>query len=158
VALDQCVDQRHEPAGDEHGAGDVEALGVLVLGLRYDEDGARDGERGYREVDEEDPAPGDVLRQDAAEDQAQGRAAGGDGGVDAEGAVALLALGEDHRDERQGGGGHQCAAGALHGAGREQDAEVAGETADQRGGCEKRRAGQEDPAPADAIGEFAAQQ
>ena len=89
VALDQGVDQRDEPAGDEHRAGHVEAAGPLVPALRHEAQGPDDGEHGDRDVDEEHPAPGGVLGEHAAEDQAEGRAAGGDRCPDAERAVAL---------------------------------------------------------------------
>jgi hypothetical protein len=158
VALDQRVDQRDEAARDEQRAGDVEAAGALVPALRHEAQGADDGEHGDRHVHEQHPAPGRVLGQDAAQDETDGRAAGGDGRPDAERAVALRALREDDGQQGQRRGGHERAAQALHEAGDDEQAQVAGEPAEQGGDREQHGAEQEHLAPAEPVGQLAAEQ
>ena len=60
-------------------------------------------EHADRHVHEEHPPPGQALGEQPAEDQADRGAGAGDRGVDAERAVALRALGERGRDQRQRG-------------------------------------------------------
>ena len=65
------------------------------------------------EVHVQAPAPGEVLGQHAAEDEADGSAAAGDGAEDPERLSALGGVGEGGVQQRQGGGGEQRAEGAL---------------------------------------------
>ena len=70
VRLDQRVDQRKQanPGGEQ--AGQVEPL--LVRGiprLRHDDDARDDAENPDRDVDVEDPVPGDVRGDDSAEER-----------------------------------------------------------------------------------------
>jgi hypothetical protein len=84
--------------------------------------------------------------------------AGGDGCPDAERPVALLALGEHDGQQRQRGGGQQRAAEPLQRAGGDEQRRVLRQAAEQRGDGEDDRAQDEDLAPADAVGQLAAEQ
>ena len=91
------------------------------------------------------PAPGQVLGQHAAEQQADRAAAAGDRAVDAERLAALLRVGERGGQQRQRRGREQRAERALAGAGRDQHGEVDRGAADGRGAGEAEQAGQERP-------------
>jgi hypothetical protein len=97
----------------------------------------RDGgqrERGQpdRDVDEEDPAPAQVLAEQPAEQWADRQGEGADGAPDADGGRALPALGEGRGDDRQGGRRDQGGPEALHGPADHQHVHVAGEPGGQR--------------------------
>ena len=119
--LGEAVDQRDEAGGRQQHAGDVVA-GVAVAPCSRAPAGRRErgGDQRDRHVDAEAPAPRGVLGQDAADDQADRRAAAGDRAEHAERLGALLRLGERHRDEGQRRRRHQRGEGALQGAGGEQ--------------------------------------
>ena len=115
------------------------ALDVLVAALR--EDPRRRGTAVSRPIGtltNSTHSQPSVLGQHAAEQHA-GRAAGaGDRAPDAERLVALGALGERGRDDRQRGGGDERGAEALHGAGGDQPDLGLREAAEQRGEREER--------------------
>ena len=158
VELDQAVDQRREAAGDEDGAGDVEAAWRSRPCSRA-RSAARRRRRGpRRDVHEQHPAPVEVLGEHAAEDEAERGAAGGDGGEDAERPVALGALLEDDRQQRQRGRRHERAAEALHEPGDDEQLLRLREAAGERGDGEQHGPGDEDGAAAEAVGELAAEQ
>jgi hypothetical protein len=90
--------------------------------LRQQARGERGGREADRHVDEQDPLPARVLGEHAAEEHAGGAAGAGHGTPDAHRLVALGALGEHHRDERERGRGEQRGAEALDGAGADQHA------------------------------------
>ena len=73
--------------------------------LRHVADRERHRGEADRHVDEEDPLPAEQVGEDAAEEQAEGAAAGRDCAPDAERLRALLALRERGGDDRQRGGG-----------------------------------------------------
>jgi hypothetical protein len=68
VRLDECVDERQQADPGREQTRQVEPL--LSRGVprfRHDDDARDDGEDPDRDVDVEDPVPGDVLGDDAAE-------------------------------------------------------------------------------------------
>src|SRR5690606_21324392 len=78
IDVDEAVDEGREAGRDEHSADHVEALCALVPALRHVAERPPDGEDRDRDVDEEHPAPVEIFGKDAAEDEADGGAAGGD--------------------------------------------------------------------------------
>ena len=101
-----------------------------------------------RDVDEEVPAPGDEVGEDATEQQPEGRAAGGDRRPDAQRASALALVLERGHDDRERGGGHQCAAKALEATAEDQHRRRLRHAVEQRGACEQHNASDEEaPAP-----------
>jgi hypothetical protein len=91
--VDEGVDQRDHARHGHHRADDVESARV-PLALVQVEHCPEDEQCAYRHVHEEDPPPGRVLGQNAAEQQAERSTGAGNRGVHSECAVALLALGK----------------------------------------------------------------
>ncbi len=124
-------------------------------------DVARRGEGdqdGDRHVDEEDPAPVEVLGEQAAGQQADRRARTGHRGEHAEGPVAFGPLVEVGGDQGEGRRRADRAADALECAGGQQHAAVLREAAEQRGQPEQQSAGDEDPSPAEDVARASAEQ
>ena len=109
-------------------------------------------------VDEEDPAPGEQVGDDAAQQHAGGTAGAAHGAPDADRAVARRALGEGGRENRQRCRRDHGTAEALHGASRDQQPLAVGEPAGQRGEREQGQAGDEHAASAQEVGCAAAEQ
>src|SRR5207237_9735489 len=84
------------------------------------------------EVDVEAPAPGQVLRERAAEEKPDGGAAAGDGAEDAERLAPLPGLRERRRQCRQGSRSEQRAEDALEHARGEEPVEALGRAAERR--------------------------
>ncbi len=105
------------------------------------------------------PAPGGVLGEDPADDQADGQAATGDGAPDAEGPGPLAGFGEGDGQQREGRGGHQGGEAALQGPGGEEQAGVGGEAADAPTRPAKpSRPDQQDPLAPHVVGDAAAEE
>ncbi len=118
----------------------------------------RDRRDGHGHVDEEDPRPAQVRGEHAAEQDAHRGAAPGGRAVDAEREVALAALGEGRHQQRERGRGEQRAAEALEAAEGDQRALRPGQPAEERARSEERQPGDEQPPPAEQVGEPTAKQ
>ena len=106
------VDEQEEPAGHCQSPGDVIA-GPLMDPAFFDKaHRTHHGQYGNGHVDEKGPAPRRPLGQGAAQDEAYGRPATGDGAVDAESTGSLLGRGERRGENRQGAAGAMMAAKA----------------------------------------------
>ena len=93
--LTEAVDEGHQPAAPEDHPGDVEAdPGVAVAGGGWPPRPPTATTAAIGQVDVEAPPPVEVLGQEPAEDEAEGRAADGDRRVDAEGPPPLAGVGE----------------------------------------------------------------
>ena len=159
LRLDDRVDEHDEARGDADRAGQVDAVGAVRRArLRHVADRQRRGGEADRHVDEEDPLPAQQVGEDAAEQQAEGAAAGRDRAPDAERLRALLALREGGGDDRERGGGDERAAEALERPGADEPALRRREPVEQRGGREDRDAREEQPAPAEQVARAAAEQ
>ncbi len=123
--------------------------------LRDEAEGGHGGDDGDGHVDQEGPAPRRELGQDAAEDEADGRAGAGDAAVDGEGTGPLLGLGEGHREQRQGGRSHDGGERTLQGTGAEEHGRVLGQAPQGRGGGEADEADHEHPLAAEVVGDAA---
>ena len=95
------VDERREPARHEHRTGHVERLDARVAALLEQDRRQDEGRHADRDVDEEDPLPAERVREDAAEQDARRGTEAADRAPDAERDVALAALGERRREDRQ---------------------------------------------------------
>ena len=131
---------------------------VLVLRLGHEAEGREEREHADRNVDEEDPRPGERLRQPAAEHEAEGRAADGDRGPDAERLRALLPLGERRRDDRERGGGDESGPEALQRAEADQLARARREPVQERRRREDDEADEEEPLAAEKVAGATAEQ
>ena len=89
VGADDGEDQRPQPGGDGDRPPDVQFGRVLVargaFGLGQVDEGGHGGGDADGDVDEQDPAPGELRRQDAAQNDAGRAACSGHGTPDAEG-------------------------------------------------------------------------
>ena len=121
----------------------------------------RSADEGHAREDQvhvERPAPGQVLGQRTAEQQADRAAGGGDGAVDAERLAALLRLGERRGQQRQRRRDQDRAERALAGPGDDQHGEVDRGAADGRDAGEAEQPGQERHLPAEQVGQPPAEQ
>src|SRR6476646_8129346 len=157
--VEQGEDEGREAEGDRRRAGDVEGADLL-LGVRFGNQARaqRGGGDPDRDVDPEDPFPADVFGQDPTEQDPGGAAGAGDRAPDAQRFVALGAVAEGGGDDREGGGGEDRGAEALHGAGGDQLAGGARQTAGQRSEGEEHQPEHEDAAAAEQVGKPAAEQ
>ena len=152
----EAVDDADQAEGAGERAGQVEPAG-LALGLGQVARREEGDEQADRHVDEEGPAPVH-LGEGATEDEADRGAGAGHGGVDAHGAVALLAGGEGRGDQGERGRGGDRGADALQDARADHHRLVLGEPAEQRGDREHGDADDEHPAAAEDVAEPAAEQ
>ena len=159
LALDQRVGQREQRHRRGQQAGYVEPARHRGVPRLIDvAQGDGEGDHADRHVDEEDPAPVQVLADHAAERRAEGQGQGADGGPDADGRGALPDVGESGHDDGQRGRHQQRRAHALDGAAGDEHLAAAGQPGGQRGQREQRQAAEEDPAPPVHVGEPAAGQ
>ena len=122
-------------AGEQRGAGDVDAhLRALERDVQRRDDQAQRG-GADRQVDVEDPAPRQVVGEDAAEQRS--RDAGHDEDhLDVALVAAALARRDDIADDRHGQGHEASGARALQRAEGDELAEAAGRAAQRRAGEE----------------------
>ena len=155
----QRVDEQHQPARDGGCAGEVEVAMTEVGPALAQQDGREQGgSDADRNVDEEDPRPAEVARQDAAQQHAGGRAASGGCAVDAEREVAVASFGEQGHEERERRRREQCPAEPLDGAERDQRALRPGDPAEQRAHREEEESADEQAAPAEEVRQPAAEE
>ena len=153
------VDQHHQTGGDGGSAGKVEVtvreVGTALLQQqrRQRDCGDADGH-----VDEEDPGPAQVRRQDAPEQDAGGGAAAGRSAVDAQREIALTAFRERRHQQRECGRSEQRPTEALHRPEGDQRALRPGEPAQERAHGEEREPEHEQPAASEEIRQTAAQE
>ena len=98
--------EQHQAGGDRDRPGHVEAASKFGRpALAHEQGHQHQRQDADRDVDEEDPLPARVLREDAAEEHADRRAGAGDPAEDAERLVPLRALregdGRDREDRRR---------------------------------------------------------
>ena len=157
--LDHGADEQQHGGGDRERAGDVVApprAGDDPVARdhtpRQDQDRQRERDR-----EQEGPAPAQ-LGQQAAEHEAEREAARPGGGVVGERPVAVRALRERRRDDRQPGRRGERGAHALDHAGDDEQRAVVDETADRGGDEEHAQPDQQHPPAAEQVGGAAAEQ
>ena len=159
------VDQAEQAEGAGDGARDVE-LAAVRLRLTQEARSQQGGGDADRGVDQQgDPPALDVQPEDAVEtgepateDQADGSAGTGHGGVHREGAVALGAGRERGGDQGQSGRRRERGTETLQTTSGQQHALVGRETAEQRSDAEDDQADHEDPAASVEVTEPATEQ
>ena len=127
-----------------------------AIGAEHDERRS-DQQHADRHVDEEHPPPAGAVGQQPAGDHADRRRRSADGAEDPERAVALVSLGERHGEDRERGRRDQRGAESLQSAGSDQQPGRSRQPGQQRRQREDRQADDEDPPPADQVGETAAE-
>jgi hypothetical protein len=159
LGLDDHIDQEREPAGDAERA-QVISSALCDLGARAGHEAQRQRHRDHadRHVDEEDPRPRQRLREHAAEQQADRRAAGGERRPQAQRLALGIAGGEGGVDDRERRGGHEGRPDPLGRTRADQHRGGAREPIDERGGGEERDAGEEQAAAPEQVREASAQE
>ncbi len=135
-----------------------EPYALLARGVPrlVDEDPRRKHSRNaHGDVDEEDPAPADVLGEQAAEERADRERERRDPRPDPDRRSALPRR-EGRGDDRERRRVHQRRADPPRGARGNQGRRVASEAAPERRGSEDDQAGNEDPPTPEQVGELAA--
>ena len=112
AGADEAEHERAQGRGEMTKPGPVRAAGTALYRLGHLGPGQSDGTETDREVDEEDPPPGQAGGERAAEQRADGDGEAGDRPPDAEGDAALTA-GEGAGEQRQRHREHDRAADAL---------------------------------------------
>ena len=130
--LRDAVDEQREPARHGRRADEVEAPLIGLVAALADER-TRDGEHGHadRDVDEEDPFPTEVAREDSAEEHTGRSTAAAHRAPDSERLVAVGSLFERRRDDRQRRRRHEGRADPLHRASGDEHGTRAREPARQ---------------------------
>ena len=134
------------------------ALPVRVTALGEQDGGERERGEPDRDVDEEDPLPGEDVGEDAAEEHARGCAEATHGAPGTQGDVALPALAERRGQDRERGRRDRGGAQSLQRASGDQRRLAPGEAAEERADREDDQAGHEDHAAPEDVGETTAQQ
>ena len=131
--LDQGEDGAAEAQRREQDPDPVDAtVGVGIAALANRVQGERHGDGDQRQVDPEDPAPGERRDQRAAAGRAEHGRDPGPGGPGADRLAPCLAL-EGRRDDRQRAGHQQRPGDPLQGAGADQELVGGGDRAERRG-------------------------
>jgi hypothetical protein len=130
---------------------------VLEISTALAQQPRRDGEDGHTDgnIDVEDPRPAERARQGASEQDAGSAPAARCGAPNAEREIALPALTEGRRQDRESGGRQQRSAEPLQRAERNQRSLRPGETVEQRANGEHDEAHHEEPAATQEIGKAA---
>ena len=159
LRLGEAVDEADQTQRGEQRAGHVVLRGARGPALVHNDDRPDGGEDGDRHVDEQAPPPRGVLRQHAAEQDADGSSGTRDGAVGPEGLGPLLGVVlEGDGQDGQGGGRHECCEPALQGAGGEEHRFVDGQAAEGRRAGEAQQPDDEDPLAAREVGDPATEQ
>jgi hypothetical protein len=150
--LGEAEDEQAEAGGEQRQAEQVEAAGVLGgLGARQPAQPHEDADDADRHVDVEDPAPRQVVDDQAADHRSEHRSHEHGHADDAHHAADALGAGrlgqQDHADRHD-----HAAADALHDAEGDQRGQVPGQAAEDRAGDEEDDRGQPHAAGAEALG------
>ena len=113
LGLDEAVYDQAETAGRQHDAEDVETLDRRTLGLGDQAPHADPGNESYREVDEERPAPREVLGEEPSQQRAKRRGTAEHRAPQPEGDGSAPA-GEQHVDHCDRGRHHHRRSDGLH--------------------------------------------
>ena len=139
VPVHDRVDGQHERGRDRDRAPDVEPrLARRAAGGGEEDDAEGEDRDSDRDVDEEDPVPGQEIREDPAEEHADGASAGRDEAEDAHRLRAVSGFGEESHDQRERDCRDDRAAEALDRARGDEQALRGGEPACERGDREER--------------------
>ncbi len=154
VGVHDGVHQRQQAGGDRDGPEHVEAAaGPLGPRLHQEQPGEEEQDDPDGHVDEEDPAPRQVLGQEPPEQGTGGPAPGGHRAPHAEGPGPGPLLGEGDGQDGQGGRGQHGGTDPLQRPGRDQGRLVLGEAADEAGAGEQDQTEEEDAAPPEEVGQ-----
>ena len=158
LGVGEPEDDKEQSDRGQDGAGPVHSRPGGRPGASDVGQGADDGDHGEHQVDVQGVAPREVLGQEAAQDQADAAAAGGDRAEDAEGPAPLARVLKGADQGAQGGRREDGAERALQRPRRDQHREGDGGAAESGGEGEPGQARDEDPFAAEHVADPAAQQ
>jgi hypothetical protein len=145
LGMGEAEDEEEQPAGGQHSARPVHPRAGARLATSQVNEGAGHGYGGEHQVDVQAPAPRQVLREHAAQDQADPTPAGRDRAEHAEGLPPLALVGEGADQSAEGSGRQEGAERALECARGNQHPERDGGASDGRRDRESGQARDEDP-------------
>lgn len=151
VGADQPVDDAEEAAADQEGARDVEP-GVRGVRLRQTQPGQRQQNQADRHVQPEDPLPGEVLGEAAADQGPAGDGKSGDGAEDAE-RHAAAGGGHGGREQGERQRHHDRRTDPLDGPEGDQLIDPGRQGRGGGGAGEDGEPGEEEPPPAEPVTE-----
>ena len=155
----QAVDEEQQSAGHRGRTGDIEVPRAARSPVGSEERGGEADEHDAdRDVDEEHPAPAGAVGQQAAGDHAHRCRGATHGAEDAQGAVALLPLGEGDGQDRQRRRRHESGAEPLEPSRRDEHGRRLGDARDERRRREDRHPGEEHPSSPEQVGHPAAEE
>ena len=150
---DDTEHERGQAAGHEHGSGHVERLSLSLSSALLQVDPAGDEcHDADRDVDEQDPAPGQLFCQNAAEEGPGGAAGSRHCAPNSHCTGARLWLPKRRSEDRQRGRREDGAAEALNRTCSDQHRLVLSEASEQAGEREHREPDEEDAAPPEEVG------
>ena len=157
--LEEAVDDPDEAAGDGRRSQPVDAAvrahhATLGDQPRYDDQ--REGRD--RQVDEEDPAPGHVVDEDAGDDRARRAAEPGDAAPDPERLDPLARVHEQHRDQAERGRRGERLTESLGEPADDEHRRVLRDATGQRGSGEQRHPDEEQLAATEDVSEATTQE
>lgn len=154
----EAVDERAESEGHEQCAPHVVAVVAARLARGEEQRAADQADRHEEEVDQQAPAPVEELGQEAAEHEADGGARTRDRAEYGEGGVALLAGGEQRRQQRERGRRQHGGEDALQAAAQDELPAGGGDAGIERGEAEADHADHEGALAAPVVGDASAEQ
>lgn len=143
---------QHHGAAEEQEADAVETARHRAAQVRHQLHRHQAAEQADRQVDQEDPVPGGVLHQPAAQRRSRQRAEQAGNGDEAEHPHQVLAR-VDAQDHQPSHRHHQRAADALYDARPDQQFEARRQRAKQRAEAEQQYRAEEHPARAETVGD-----
>ena len=156
--MGEAEHDEEQPGAGQYGARIVHPRPADGPTAAHEGQGTGHGDRGEHQIDVERPAPGQVLGEHPAEDQAHAAAAGRDRTEDPEGPPPLARVLEGADQGAEGGRREEGAERALQRPGRHQHLERDRGASDGRGAGESGQARNEDPLAAVHVAEPAAHQ
>ena len=157
--VDDRVDEDREAGGDGHRAGGVEVTRRRLGATLGDQPRRQRGDdQRHRHVDPQHPLPAEAIGEYPAEEHSRGAAGPCDGPPGPERLVALGAVTERRRDDRECRGRDDRGTEALGGAGGDQLTLVGGEAGRERRGRDDEEAGDEHSSPSQQVGQPPAEQ
>ncbi|KZX22206.1 hypothetical protein ACH61_00692 [Rathayibacter tanaceti] len=145
-------DRRHRRQGEED-ARHVDRSGLRVARLRHQDRHEHDQRQQHGHREQEHRTPGEVLEQHTADERADRGSDGEARRPDRDGESALIAIGEETAQEREGRGHQHRAEEAQRGAGADQGRSGRREGGSDRDDGESDRTDQQEAAPPDAVAE-----
>ncbi len=150
---DECEHEQRHSAGSQQRPLEVKlaaGCALVLVGGQQSERGQQ-RQRHDREVDKQHPTPSGTLGKQAPDGDADGGSDRRDASPDAQRRVAIFALRERRRENRERGGGHDRGANTLRDARADQQTLAVRDATGQRADREPNQSGDENPPAAQQV-------